>query len=144
MLCMIILYLPKKYKNITHTYIYISQKSCPTLPISSQSIGVKLNPLALVFICLHCKSFENNVGKGESACNKQFLLSPQCFEQVWRIPAIFIKFEIVVCSFFQFGRVLNLSFGKGLSRLYPFLTVEATIFFFMDSVDQAQNGQSDL
>ena len=29
----------------------------------------------------------------------------------------FIKFKIVVCKLFQFGRVLNLSFGKGLKML---------------------------
>ena len=32
-----------------------------------------------VEMCLQYKSFENNVGKGEIACNKQFLLFPQCF-----------------------------------------------------------------
>ena len=31
-------------------------------------------------------------------------------------PAIFIKFEIVVCKLFQFGRVQNLLFGKGLKN----------------------------
>ena len=31
---------------------------------------------ALVFMCLQYNSFENNVGKGEIACNKQFLLFP--------------------------------------------------------------------
>ena len=30
------------------------------------------------------------------------------------LSSIFIKFEIVVCKLFQFGRVKNLSFGKGL------------------------------
>ena len=29
--------------------------------------------------CLHYKSLENNVGKGEIARNEQFLLFPQCF-----------------------------------------------------------------
>ena len=28
---------------------------------------------------LQYKSFENDVGKGEIACNKKFLLFPQCF-----------------------------------------------------------------
>ena len=36
-------------------------------------------PLTLVFTCLHHKSFENTVWKGEIACIKQFLLFPQCF-----------------------------------------------------------------
>ena len=33
---------------------------------------------------LQYKSFENSVGKGEIACNEQFLLFPQCFLPVWR------------------------------------------------------------
>ena len=33
----------------------------------------------LVFMCLQLKSFENTVGKGEIAHNKQFLLFPQRF-----------------------------------------------------------------
>ena len=28
-------------------------------------------------------SFENTVGKGETACNEQFLLFPQCFLPIW-------------------------------------------------------------
>ena len=39
---------------------------------------------ALVFTCLHCKAFENTVGKGEIAPNEQFLLFPQCFLFVLR------------------------------------------------------------
>ena len=34
---------------------------------------------ALVFMCLHYKSFENTVGKGEIARNEQDLLFQQCF-----------------------------------------------------------------
>ena len=33
------------------------------------------------------------------------------------LSAIFIKFEIAVCKLFQFGRVENLSFAKGLNTL---------------------------
>ena len=39
---------------------------------------------ALDFTCLQYRSFENTVGKGEIAHNKQFLLFPQCFLPVWR------------------------------------------------------------
>ena len=35
----------------------------------------------LVFMCLLYESFENTGGKGEIACNKQFLLFPQCFQK---------------------------------------------------------------
>ena len=34
---------------------------------------------ALIFMCLHHKSFENTVGKGKIARNQQFFLFPQCF-----------------------------------------------------------------
>ena len=33
-----------------------------------------------------------------------------------KVSVNFIKFKIVICEFFQFGRVLNLSFGKGLTH----------------------------
>ena len=39
---------------------------------------------ALVFTCLQYKSLENTVGKGEIACNEQFLLFPQCFLPIWK------------------------------------------------------------
>ena len=62
---------------------------------------------------------ENIVGKGENAGYQHFLLFPLCFQKAsllelivwWRVngfgelSAIFIKFEIVVCKLFQFGRV---------------------------------------
>ena len=39
------------------------------------------------------------------------------------LSAIFIKYKIVICKLFQFGTVLNLSFGKGLSVISPSRTV---------------------
>ena len=64
-------------------------------------------------MCLLYKSFENTVGKGEIACNKQFLFFPQCFL------SIFIKFEIVIRMLFQFETNKNLLFGKGLTLIWP-------------------------
>ena len=49
-----------------------------------QSIILPFPKQALVFTCLQYKSFENTVGKGEIACNEQFLLFPQCFLPIWR------------------------------------------------------------
>ena len=40
--------------------------------------------------------------KGEIALNKHFLLFPQCFK-FEELSSISIKFEIIVCKFFQFG-----------------------------------------
>ena len=50
-------------------------------------------------------SFENTVGKGEIAPNEQFLLFPVFSTHLSGLSASFIKFEIVVCKRFQFGRV---------------------------------------
>ena len=43
-----------------------------------------------------------------------FSFSHSVFYLFGELSAIFIKFEIVVCKLFQFGRVYNLLFGKGL------------------------------
>ena len=45
-----------------------------------------------------------------------FSSSRSVFYPFDKLSAIFIKFKIVVCKLFQFGRVKNLSFGKGLIR----------------------------
>ena len=50
-------------------------------PYISQKMAISQTHLVT---CLHYKSFENTVGKGEIACNRQFLLFPQCFLQVLR------------------------------------------------------------
>ena len=60
---------------------------------------------ARVFTCMHDKSFENTVGKGEIAHNEQFLLSHSVFYWFGEHFVIFMKVEIVVCKFFPFGRV---------------------------------------
>ena len=52
---------------------------------------------ALVFACLQYTYFEYTVGKGEIACNEQFLLFPQRILSVGELSTIFINFEIVVC-----------------------------------------------
>ena len=65
------------------------------------------------FLLVCSTSLENTVGKGEIAQNEQFLLFPQCFLPSWRT----FGHEIAVCKLFQFGRVLNLLFGKELGAL---------------------------
>ena len=46
-----------------------------------------------------------------------FSISHSVFYPFGELSAIFIKFKIVVCKLFQFGRVKNLSFGKWLNSL---------------------------
>ena len=45
-----------------------------------------------------------------------FSFSHSVFYPFEELPSIFIIFEIVVCKLFHFGRVQNLSFGKGLKK----------------------------
>ena len=68
---------------------------CMQCSCSSKDIQfplLTLSQTSMVFRCLRYKSFENTVGKGEIARNKQFLLFPQCFLPIWRT-VIFIKFQ---------------------------------------------------
>ena len=46
-----------------------------------------------------------------------FSFSHSVFNSFETLSAVFIQFESVVCKLFQFGRVKNLSFGKGLSEM---------------------------
>ena len=57
--------------------------------------------------------FENTVGKGEIACNEQFLLFPQCL-LFGELSAIFIKFKIVVsANSLNLGESKICCLGKG-------------------------------
>ena len=60
-------------------------------------------------MCLQYKSFENTAGKGEIACNEQFLLFPQCFLPFWK----------TCCYFHQSWncRLLSLSVWKSLKSV---------------------------
>ena len=53
----------------------------------------------MFFLCLQNKSFENTLGKGGIARNKQFIL----FYPFRKLSTIFIYFRIVICKLFQFG-----------------------------------------
>ena len=50
-----------------------------------------------------------------SQASPGFSFSCRVFYPFGELSAIFIKFEVVVCKLFHFGRVWNLSFGKGLT-----------------------------
>ena len=82
-----------------------------------------LNPFPNKPWFLRVCSTSLTVGKGEIARNEQFLLFPHCFYQFGELFAISIKFEIVVCKLFQFGRVSNLSFGNGLMKFVQVYTL---------------------
>ena len=69
-------------------YLLFRQRQLFTQQFLQDGLTPVINPSpkqALVFTCLQQKmSFENTVGKGEIARNKQFLLFSQCFLPVLR------------------------------------------------------------
>ena len=52
--------------------------------------------------------------KGKLLVTSNFSFSHSVFYPFRELTVIFIGFKIVVCKLFQIGRVLKLSFGKGL------------------------------
>ena len=62
-------------------------------------------------------AFENTVGKGEIACNKQFLLFPQCFLLNQKIVSPFVHiFDIISLFAPEFEKhKIDIS-GKGLKK----------------------------
>ena len=49
---------------------------------------------------------------------EKLLVTSSVFYPFEELSAIFVKMKIVICKLFQFGKVQNLSFGKGLNFLY--------------------------
>ena len=64
------------------------------------------------------------MGKEKIARNEQFLHSHCVFYPFVELSSIFIPFEFVVCKLFQFDKVQNLSFAKGLRTQFFFVRVE--------------------
>ena len=67
----------------------------------------------MVFMCLQCKSFENTVGKGETAHNVLFLLFPQCFLSISKTFWDLIKSEIIICKLFSLDKSKICHLAKG-------------------------------
>ena len=74
------------------------------------------------FLCVCRTSLLKTLWEKEKLLvTSNFSFSHSVFYPFRELSAIFIQFEIVVCELFQLGRVLNLSFGKGLNA--SFITV---------------------
>ena len=102
--------------NVTHLFEYALIGHKTLWKTSKMFIKVFLpkfiKPFPKQALGLQYKSFENTVGKGEIARNKQFLLvtsnfsfSHSVFYLFEELSAIFVKFEIVICKPFQFEKV---------------------------------------
>ena len=83
--------------------------SIPRLLMVKPNFSIRRFPKqALVFTCLQYKSFLNTVEKGET---NNFFFSPLSEN----FPPLSPNLKIVVCKLSQFGRIQNLSLGKGLN-----------------------------
>ena len=77
--------------------------------------SLTLSQTSPVFACLHYKSFETTVGKGEIAHNEQFLLSPHCFHLFGKLfmpYSLNLKLSFVNSFSLKDLVVKNLLFGK--------------------------------
>ena len=70
------------------------------------SFSGPLNSFQTNHMCLQKKSFEIAVGKGDIACNKQFLLLVQHFLLFWRIFRCTHQIKIVLCKHLHCAKVL--------------------------------------
>ena len=67
------------------------------------------------FLRVYCTSHMKTLWEKEKLlAMSNFSFSHSVFYLFEDLSAVFIKSEIVACKLFQFGRVHNLSFGKGL------------------------------
>ena len=81
-----------------HNYNFNTFKSYTLNPVLTLS---QTNP---GFYVSAVQVFENTVEKVEIACNEQLLLFLSVFYPFGELCTIFIKFDIVVCKFFQLRR----------------------------------------
>ena len=90
--------------------------------------SIDLNPsqTSPVFSASAVKPFENTVGKGEIAHNKQFLLFPNCFVSFCKTFSIFNKLRIVVLNSFSLEEFKIFPFGKELN-IYQIMQTLATL-----------------
>ena len=93
---------------------------CPSVykilvSVKSAGGGIESSPKqALVLMCLQNKSLKTLREKEKLLVTSNFSFSYRVFYPFGELSSIFIKIKIVLCKLFQFGRVKNLSLGKGL------------------------------
>ena len=103
------------WSSFNHYSAQYSFPSCLLLPHitiieTTDSSERGMNPVAMTIIN-PLKDYWP--GRGSNQSNISFFHS--VFYPSWKLSATLIKFVIVVCKLCQFGRVLNLSLGKGLT-----------------------------
>ena len=79
------------------------------------------------FLRVCCRSLLKTLGEKEKLLvTSNFSFSHSVFYLLEELSAIFIKSKIVVSQSFEFGRVKNLSFGKGLRQSVPIISLMGT------------------
>ena len=82
-------------------------KSTYTQPMELQGPHIQVNPFPNKpwFVCVCSMSLLKTMWEKKLLATSNFSFSHIVFYPFQKLSAIFIKFEIVVCKFFQFGRV---------------------------------------
>ena len=123
------------FRKISAAYLFqdAASKGCPSCISVITWLPVHLSMLCWSFIHQYSAQFVFNLFQNKPwflcVCNisllktlweqekllvtSNFSFSHSVFYPFGELPAIFIKFKIVVCKLFQFGRVQKLFFGKG-------------------------------
>ena len=70
-------------------------------------------------MCLQYNSLENTVGKGEIACNEQFLLFPQCFLPFWRTFCHFCLTKYCHLQALSIWKGLNIAIWERVKPPFP-------------------------
>ena len=119
-------------------YVLWKKKENVLLDVISESLCVcsqngNFPKQALIFTCLHQKFLVTS----------NFSFVPSVFYYFGQLIAILIKLRIVVCKLFQFGRVQNVSFGKGLNTFGTHLYHTLKSRYLVNILDLHQNTQNE-
>ena len=99
----------------SNCYYKVLQETTPSSMAASQFNPFPNKPW---FLRVCCESLLKTLWEKEKLLlMSNFSFSHSVFYLYGKLSAIFAQFEIVICKFFQFGRVKKLSFGKGLNTL---------------------------
>ena len=93
-------------------------------------------------MCLQNESLDNSEGKGEIACNEQFLLYSRFFFFLpfGALSTFFIEFEIVDCKVSQFGGLKILAWERFNRLVFELKTSLLLGFVFLTIIYESGTG----
>ena len=102
-------------KNLYTVFLLVRAPSLIVAPPSRKTFNPFPNKPWFLRVC-STSLLKTLREKEKLLVTSNFSFSHSVFYPFRELSAIFIKIKIVVCKLFQFGRVYNVSFGKGLNH----------------------------